>query len=164
MGDEISKRSALSIGADRMALAIDRLVEMERLDSRSEAADARLDYGEPYKYGVVVSEIATLRSQLEEAERKRKRDVQKAAEEASAKQAILELRGRDRFIDEVVKPLKAKLKSSEAVVEAGKTHLVWMQGCVKSMIETVELSNQGLWKKLMERIKAALFAHDKGKG
>lgn len=56
--EEISKRSVLAIGADRMALAIDRLVKGGRIDSRSEVADARLDYGEPYKYGKIVSEIA----------------------------------------------------------------------------------------------------------
>ncbi len=36
--------------ADAMARAVDKLVERGALDARSLVADARLDYGEPWKY------------------------------------------------------------------------------------------------------------------
>lgn len=36
--------------ADEMAKEIDRLVSINRMDSRSKLADIRLNYGQPYKY------------------------------------------------------------------------------------------------------------------
>lgn len=57
----------VTIGADRMAAAIDRLVESGRLDARSEAADARLDYGEPFKGRDLVSLLITANRMLHAA-------------------------------------------------------------------------------------------------
>jgi hypothetical protein len=46
--EEISMNPFDKLAADRMAAAIDHMVALGVLDARSPAADARLDYGEPF--------------------------------------------------------------------------------------------------------------------
>jgi hypothetical protein len=55
--NQIHKMEIDLIAADEMAKAIDGMIELNALDSRSPVADARLNYGEPgiYKYSPIKS-------------------------------------------------------------------------------------------------------------
>ncbi len=142
LGDANSRLIMKERAADVMAKVADDWVERGLIDSRSALADARLDYGDPYKYSddalmkrinELEAEIAKLTVELASSQvqvaYERERNVNNVlqwhegcekltAELGDVRQRANDIRrDRDSALEEIAK-LKAELTKQERVVEA----------------------------------------------